>query len=39
MFITIDFKSLARFKIIIESYKKMNGEKLNAEQILEIASS
>jgi len=33
------FKSLAHFKLIIERDEKMNSEKLNAEQILEIASS
>lgn len=39
MFITIIFKSLAHFKLIIERDEKINSEKLNAEQILEIASS
>lgn len=33
------FESLAHFKLIIERDEKMNSEKLNAEQILEIASS
>ena len=33
------FKSLVNFKLIIERDEKMNSEKLNAEQILEIASS
>lgn len=38
MFITINIKSLAHFKLIIERDEKMNSEKLNAEQILEVAS-
>ncbi len=38
MFITIIFKSLAHFKLVIERVDKMNSEKLNAEQILEVAS-
>lgn len=39
MFITINIKSLAHFKLVIERVDKMNSEKLNAEQILEITSS
>lgn len=39
MFITINFKSLVHFKLVIERDEKMNSKKLNAEQILEIASS
>ena len=39
MFITINIKSLAHFKLLIERVDKMNNEKLNTEQILEIASS
>lgn len=39
MFITIVFKSLTYFKLVIERDDKMNSEKLNAEQILEIALS
>ena len=39
MFITINYKGLAHLKLIIERDEKMNSEKLNAEQILEVASS
>ncbi len=39
MFITINIKSLAHFKLVIERDDKMNSEKLNAEQILEVVSS
>ncbi len=39
MFITINIKTLAHFKLVIERVDKMNSEKLNAEQILEIVSS
>lgn len=39
MFITINIKTLAHFKLVIERVDKMNSEKLDAEQILEIVSS
>lgn len=39
MFITINIKRLAHFKLVIERVDKMNNEKFNAEQILEIVLS